>query len=262
MTMKKLGIILFGLSVLVAKPVAGQNMYPFYLDQPEVRYQYNSPGIFKGASWGGIYVGPHQGTLLAIGPNPTVAALSLYCVDFYHFTIPNRVITAQVSHLGGAAPSTFEARLGETGLESYKKAAFLASMFDTYASIGQFAGLSQVQAWSGIQAAMWYYTSGPAGSYMADPYLGDFSAYAEANYLGYGAFNEWSVLSTRAVSNLTWWDSQEFLVRTPGLAVEAVDIGGGIPTVTPEPQTYILLFFGLIFLAFAGRRRLREMGYA
>jgi hypothetical protein len=32
-------------------------------------------------------------------------------------------------------------------------------------------------------------------------------------------------------------------------------------TVTPEPETYLLMATGLIFLAFVGRRRLKENGY-
>ena len=32
-------------------------------------------------------------------------------------------------------------------------------------------------------------------------------------------------------------------------------------SVVPEPQTYVLLFSGLIFMVFFGRRRMKEMGY-
>ena len=34
-----------------------------------------------------------------------------------------------------------------------------------------------------------------------------------------------------------------------------------VQSVAPEPQTYILMASGLIFLVAFGRRRLKEMGY-
>jgi hypothetical protein len=51
---------------------------------------------------------------------------------------------------------------------------------------------------------------------------------------------------------------QEMLMQTAGLPT----ITEVPPTVTPEPQTCVLLFSGLIFMVFFGRRRLKEMGYA
>ncbi len=253
--MKKFGIILFGLGMLLAQPVAAQNIAPALPDQGEVQYSYDYPGQYVKASWNGVYVGPYEGTLLAIGADPTNAAISLYCVDFLHYAMPGKIVTASVSNIGGGDTSL--ARLGAGGLASYKKAAFLSSLFQSYASIAGFSGLTQAQAWSGIHAAIWYFTSG-SGPYTGDAWWGAFRSYADNNYLGYGGYDQWSVLTTKSVANSRIQDSQEFLVQTPGFPT----ITEIPPTVTPEPQTYVLLFSGLIFMVFFGRRRLKEMGYA
>ncbi len=34
-----------------------------------------------------------------------------------------------------------------------------------------------------------------------------------------------------------------------------------VQSVVPEPQTYILMATGLLFMVFFGRRRMKEMGY-
>ncbi len=255
--MKKYGIILFGMGVLLAQPVAAQ-IAPALPDPGTVQYTYNNPSLVK-ASWNGIYVGPYSGTLLAIGADPTNAAISLYCVDFLHYALPGKVVTASVSNIGGG--NTGLARLGAGGLVAYKKAAFLSSLFQSYATIAQFSGLTQAQAWSGIHAAIWSFTSG-GGPYGGDPFFGAFAAYANNNYVGYGDYDQWSVLTTKSVANnYRLQDSQEFLVQTQGLP-RLTEVPEVPPTVTPEPQTYILMLSGLIFLVLIGRRRLKEIGYA
>ncbi|MFH1763252.1 MAG: hypothetical protein ABIF09_03575, partial [Gemmatimonadota bacterium] len=242
--MKKFGIILFGLGMLLAQPVAAQ-IAPALPDQGTVKYTYNNPGQYQGASFGGIYVGPYAGTLRAIGGNPTDAAMSLYCVDFFNFAVQGQVVAAVVSNLDGG--NTSLARLGASGLESYKKTAFLSSLFQTYGSIGQFSGLSQTQAWSGIHAAIWYFTSGEVGRYTSASYLSAFRDYATDNYLNYNGFHQWSVLTTMSVGGNPLWASQEFLVQTQGLP-RLTQVPQVPPTVTPEPQTYGLMLSGLIFL--------------
>jgi hypothetical protein len=245
--MKKLGIILFGLLLLV-QPVQGQDYTP-NLSPPlpypgTVQYAYNYPGNFIVASWNSVYVGPYEGTLMKIGSDPTNVPISLYCVDFTHYALTNKVINAGVSNLGGGDVSG--TRLGASGLEAYKKAAFLSSMFSTYTSVAQFAGLNQAQAFSGIHAAIWYFTTG-GGPYTGDPYWTDFRDYAIANYGSYADYGEWSVLTTQSVEDFRIQDSQEFLVQDP--------------TVSPEPQAFLLVASGLILLVFVGRRRLKEQGY-
>ncbi len=241
--MKKFGIILFGLGMLLPQAVEAQNYAPALPDQGQVQYKFNNAGEFVKASWNGVYVGPYEGTLLSIGADPTSAAISLYCVDFQNYALPGRLVTASVSTLGGG--NTSLTRLGASGLVNYKKAAFLSSLFNSYESVTEFSGLSQRDAWSGLHAAIWSFTSG-GGPYGGDPYYMAFRDYANDNYLGYGRYGRWSVLTTQSVDHPRMRDSQEFLVET----------------VTPEPQTYILLASGLVFLVAFGRRRLKEMGYA
>jgi len=254
--MKYSGIILFSLGLLLAPPLAAQNYAPALPDQGTVQYTYNYPGSYIPASWNGLYVGPYEGTLLKVGSDPTNAAISLYCVDFYHYVMPGKVVTADVSNIGGG--NTSLARLGSGGLASYQKAAFLASLFSSYATLAPFSALTQAQAWSGIHAAIWYYTSG-GGPYTGDPYWTLFRDYAAANYASYGGYGQWSILTTTSIANSRLQDSQEFLVQTEALPVATVEL---TPTVTPEPQTYVLMLTGLFFLVFLGRRRLRELGYA
>jgi len=251
--MKRSGVIVFGLGLLFAPPLAAQNISPTLPDQGTVQYIYNYPGSFIPASWNSVFVGPYEGTLVSIGSDPTSASISLYCVDFFHYVMPGKLVTADVSNIGGG--NTSLARLGATGLASYQKAAFLASLFSSYASLAPFSALTQAQAWSGIHAAIWYYTSG-GGPYTGDPYWEDFRDYAAANYESYTGYGQWSILTTTAIANSYLQDSQEFLVQTAALPATAQLTEA---TVSPEPQTYVLMVTGLIFMALFGRRRLREL---
>lgn len=267
--MKRYGIIIFALAALLAQPLAGQDY---------VKYTYNNPGEYILATWGSYYVGPAAGTLKAIGADPTSAAMSLYCIDFLNPILPAQWVTADVSNVG--AGNSGLTRLGGSGLEVYKKAAFLSSLFDSYMGISQFAGLTQRQAWSGIQSAIWYFTT-PSGTglFTNDLFYTGFRDYANQHYLGYDGYNEWSVLTTTAVANIPSWDSQEMLVRNSLVAAlsDVPETGGDtpptggevpppgsevLPTETPEPQTYLLMGTGLIFLVFLGRRRMKETWYA
>ena len=242
-TMKRFGIILFGLAVVFGQPLAAQTIASDPPNQGEVQYLYNNPGEFSKATFGGAYVGPYAGTLLKIGADPTNAAMSLYCVDFLNWTIPGQVVTADVSNIG--AGNTSLARAGQLGLQSYMKAAFLSSLFQSYPSISQFTGFSQYQAWSGIHGAIWYFMHGEGRySTCTNPALGSFMDYATANYGDWGGYNQWSVLTTTAVSGNPLWDSQEFLVQTRGLRPLTAE-----PPSVPEPQTYLLMGARLLKLS-------------
>jgi len=266
--MKRYGIVLFGLATVLAQPLAGQDY---------VKYTYNNPGQYILSTWASYYVGPAAGTLKAIGADPTSAAMSLYCVDFLNPPLPAQWVTADVSNIGSG--NTSLTRLGASGLEAYKKAAFLSSLFDSYMTISQFTGLTQRQAWSGIQSAIWFFTT-PSGTglFTNDLFYGSFRDYANQHYLDYAGYGEWSVLTTTAVANNPSWDSQEIMVRNPLIAAlsDVPPTGGDLPptggdltppggdltpTVTPEPQTYLLMGTGLVFLVLLGRRRMKEMGY-
>jgi hypothetical protein len=197
------------------------------------------------ASWNSVYVGPYEGTLLQIGADPTHASISLYCVDFLHYALPNKVVTASVSVLGEGDTSLTRLKAG--GLLAYQKAAFLSSLFHSYGSVAQFSGLTQAQAWSGIHGAIWYFTSG-AGAYSADPYWGAFRDYANGNYASYTGYNQWAVLTTKSIEASRLQDSQEFLVQMPPPP----------PPVVPEPASYLLMAVGVLLLLFFGRSRIRE----
>ena len=110
--MKFSGIILFSLGLLLAPPLAAQNYAPALPDQGTVQYTYNYPGSYIPASWNGLYVGPYEGTLLKVGSDPTHAAISLYCVDFYHYVLPGKVVTADVSTIGGGNGNPVEGVAG------------------------------------------------------------------------------------------------------------------------------------------------------
>jgi hypothetical protein len=256
--MKKFGVIVFGMGLLLGQPVAAQeyvpNIAPALPFPGTVQYAYNNPGAYVIASWNSVYVGPYEGTLHMVGADPTNAPISLYCVDFSHYVLKDKLVNATVSNLGGGDVSA--TRLGAGGLDAYKKAAYLSSLFSSYTSTADpvLSALGQQAAFSGIHAAIWYFISG-AGPYTGDPYWEDFRDYANGNWTSYAGYGAWSVLTTTSVENFRIQDSQEVLVQSAFSSVQT-------SISSPEPQTYALLGIGLIFLVFVGRRRLKEQGYA
>jgi hypothetical protein len=180
---------------------------------------------------------------------------TLYCVDYYNRIHVGYDATARVSNIGVGDMSL--TRLGLEGpansiygtpLLRYQKAAWLASLY--FASPGTLH-------WSAIQRTIWTMMT-PAYSIQAvytNPYL---AQVADPNWdPGDFNFNEWSVLTPMTADGSQIAPKQEMITQAlvPGS-------GGAVgPTVTPEPETYVLLLLGLGFLAFFGRRRMREMGY-
>ena len=75
-------------------------------------------------------------------------------------------------------------------------------------------------------------------------------------------FNEWNVLTPYDFGDRGELDGirgrQEMLAQSP---VNVVNVLARPPIQVPEPQTYILLLSGMIFMVFFGRRRVKEMGY-
>lgn len=239
--MKKLGIILFGLALLV-QPVQAQDYAPTLPDESFVTYTYTGPEEWV-VQWG-VAVGPYTGTLLT----PTNANITLYCVDFYR-RVKSGVITAQALSLGNADHFPFSQRWGASNvtmpvpLVNFQKAAYLASMFHSYT--GQ---PGQAEAWKAIHGAIWTLVSGAPSGVSGYPGVAGYLAMADAGYLGYGNYDNWRLLKTEAVNGNKGLTSQYFLVQSE--------------VVTPEPQTYLLLGSGLLFLVFVGRRRLKENGYS
>ncbi|MBT8397189.1 MAG: hypothetical protein HKO65_03935 [Gemmatimonadetes bacterium] len=238
-TMKKLGIILFGL-LLLAQPVQAQDLAPKIADGATVTYTYNGPEAYYGG-WG-VIVGPYKGTLLT----PTNANMTLYCVDFYR-RVMTGTITAEALSLSNPGNFPVSQRWGSTttyspvALANFQQAAYLASMFH------QFTGQpGQAAAWRAIHGAIWTLVSGVPATISTDPDVMTYLAMANAGYQSYGDYHDWRLLKTTAVNGNEFGTSQHFLVQT----------------VSPEPQTYVLLGSGLLFLVFVGRRRLKENGYS
>jgi len=255
--MKKFGIILFGLGMLLAQPVAAQQTAPSYApdvpNQTLFEYEFRKGSGVRGdwEEWA-PQVGPYLGR---VGwDNPTGPLFTLYSVDFVNSIYSGLDVNAMVSNIGvgdmsmtllgaGSGASTYG-----TPLQRYQSAAWLASQYFT-------AGTS---SWSSIQAAIWTIMTPtfPVSSTFANPWL---STVIASGFVPTGIdFDRWSVLTAMDDTGQRLIGRQEMLMQGPVLRT----VGEVPPTVTPEPQTYVLLFSGLIFLVVFGRRRLKEMGYA
>jgi hypothetical protein len=253
--MKRLGVILFSLTLIFAQPVAGQFTWsPDLAPQlgPTVTYQFFATEV----GWG------NRGPYIARLPYPGGAEVNIYCVDRWRSVGWNDIVTANVVNLN-AADASFnglypEPDVGKTGLqlkEAYQKAAYLAWMMSqgTFASKGAWDMYVQ-----NIHIAMWHFTSGVGVS--GDENVEGTSAYwakfANDAFGGVGlrpGFNvgEWSLLATTSYQDYPG-----------GPVIDGKTQYMLTQSVVPEPQTYVLMGTGLVFLVFFGRRRLKEMGYA
>jgi hypothetical protein len=214
------------------------------------------------ASWGGVYLGPYTGQLVS---DPTQPMFTMYCVDYDHEISLGQTWTINESNL--ATSDLSQTREGTSGLGTYQQTAYLASLFDSwnllsgvqwdplhstqtfgqyFASIGSGVTWSQRNVWSGIHAAIWSMTAAsfPTAGSLADALAHAFAVYADYQYgqgfAGTGInFAEWSVLSPTPLAGTG--TAQEMLVRT---------------TVTPEPETWVMLGTGMLLLfGFARKRR-------
>jgi hypothetical protein len=210
------------------------------------------------AYWGGVYIGPYNGQLVS---DPTQPMFTMYCIDYTHSISRGQVWTVNESNLAGG--DLTQTRLGDGSLGVYSQAAYLASLFDSWdvlASVsydggthtfGTYFGGNKRYMWSGIHAAIWKLTSGGAApsNGMADGVALPFLTYASLmSTSGFGGMNlaEWSVLTP--LDKDSRYSAQEMLVRTT------------VTTVTPEPETYLLLGTGMLFLfAMARRKRIGEI---
>jgi hypothetical protein len=274
--MKRFGVALLTvLAVAAPQAVSAQNTLPQPLGAQEYLDFQNANSAVV-AAWGGVMVGPYNGQLTSMPGNP---AITIYCVDFAHWAGDQ---TVNVTNIGGPTPSNGYSGLDNTRLGydmvgdtqlRYRKAAFLASLFDSYATttlgsvngstvVSGFNVSSQKNAWSGLHAAIWTIMAPPAYTFPADatfsvnatmlnqmaaPWVqwANTMASGDATFGGMN-FTEWSVLTdVNAMGQAPSGNSggkQEYLVRTT--------------TVTPEPETMILLLSGMLLLGFAARRRL------
>jgi hypothetical protein len=262
-------------AALLLAPTAllAQDVLPRPLNAQE-NLKFLSGGNVVADWWKSVLIGPYTGTITS--GNPTIPQITLYCVDFSHEVSAGQTWTANVTDLGSA---TSDASLGDTRLLNtplssggdnpaltgdsfarYSQAAYLASLFSSWSdyatggadpltySGGSFA--TQQDVYSGISAAIWtIMTYGFPGSFggeitntaLAAAMAAPFVTMAQTNYANFD-LSGWSILTDAAVVN-GQPGTQEFLVRT---------------TVTPEPQTYLLLLSGLIVVFAVSWWRRRE----
>jgi hypothetical protein len=163
-------------------------------------------------------------------------------VDFNHYAGSQTVNVTDIG-LGQSDAGLGATRLGSSdgNLGRYRQAAYLASLFDSWESLGY--GADQRTVWSGIHSAIWsLMTLDPIGgtSYaLRDQIIDDHGADGLA-FSGDG----WYLLSPDGNYN-----GQEMLIRGPASTV-------------PEPSTYLLMATGLLLLAAFGRKRMKQFGEA
>lgn len=175
----------------------------------------------------GYYVGPFTGTVLS---DPTRPTINLFCVDVLNQVRFGQQWTGVFTNLGsGDFGAT---RHGISAKSSYQKAAWLASQYKA-------SGI-QTSQWGGIQAAVWNLLNPGNPNGGTNPLANSSEAYwlaqADGWYNGGGAqsfdFSRWSIVTDVGAAGLvSGGGTQEFLTDT---------------TVTPEPETLILLGTGLL----------------
>jgi PEP-CTERM motif len=215
-------LLLLALSTVALAQPAGVSAQLFYNGIPGAQEYLDFLGG-SNVGFGGVQVGPYVAQFTSdIGQD-----FSIYCVDYNHHAIDQLV---NVSALASTGLSN--TRLGALGdaaaFDTYRTAAYLASLFDTAPATGA--------AWGPIHRAIWALTSGQSqwDSYLSDTYLGAGWETAAANFNTDG----WYVLSPTDQPG-----GQEFLMRTVSV---------------PEPATFVLLATGLLLLAAFSRRRLQS----
>jgi hypothetical protein len=182
----------------------------------------------------GVQVGPYLGRFT----DPTTPQFSIYCVDYNHYA---RDQTVNVTALD--ASDLDNTRLND--YDDYRRAAYLASLFDPDTDVNEDGIPDGTAGWGGIHAAIWQITSGVAkgDATLREYYLGLADANA-ATFITQG----WYVLSPLNVSGGAYdGTGQEFLMRTVSV---------------PEPATFLLLASGLLCLAAVSRRRILKAGDA
>jgi hypothetical protein len=192
-------------------------------------------------AFGNAPIGPYTGRVVSMPGQPLI---SLYSVDYKVGVRLGSAWTANVSEIN--LQSMQNTKLGILGddsqaLSRYQKAAWLASQFTSNLS---------VTAWTELASAIW--TVALNGDVPSLPYYGQYGNWlnlanaAEAGgYRGFN-FNEW-----RIVTDIT--SSGAKLSYDPEM-VESYHEALVRVTVTPEPETMILLLSGLLVLGVAWRR--------
>jgi hypothetical protein len=205
-------LALAGATMLAAAaPAAAQN----------IQFQTQKPNPAVTAF--GYYVGPFSGTLLS---DPTRPTIDLFCLDVMNQVQFGQKWTAVFTNLANG--NLANTRHGAASVLNYKKAAWLTS---------QYAATATSQ-WGGIQAAVWnlFNPGNPNGG--TSPGNNTHEAYwlAQAStFASSAAFNTFDYSKYTIVTDVNGVGQrvggvQEFMTTT----------------VTPEPETYLLMGTGLL----------------
>lgn len=232
--MRKLArqIVLWSAFLLMPAAVQGQvidDYQGFLSDGEEYSLDFRGSGdaVVSSRSLNGmsVYVGPYTGRLSSSGV--TSASFSIICVDFEARAGDQNVVVTSLGDAAGDA-DLFNTRLGTASgsFNSYRRAAYYASLFDSWTTLGA----NQRTVWTDIHSMIWSNVS---------------NSFSDGGVQTAFDLNAWETFSLDGWYLLTSTDSphfQEMLVRGPTASV-------------PEPSTYLLMATGLAFLAVLGRRR-------
>jgi hypothetical protein len=207
------------------------------------------PGGLNNPVAGNVYVGPY-------GPAPFVSALgqpsTLYvlCVDFLNEVNFGDHYAVNVTNLGGAGRNTVEDTRHPGDVATYRKAAWLGSLFSS----------TPTNLWGSVHYAVWnLFTPAEApddarsAQYLALADVAASNDYGAFDYQGahYGAVDmtQYWVLTDVDAEGRALGGKQEFVVNS-------ADALGPTATV-PEPGTLLLVGSGVAAVAFLAWRRRR-----
>lgn len=207
-------------------------------------------------------VGPVNETLTNMYTQRPGQALGItaFCVDFANGISNNTTYQANVTSLGavleGNATLARTRHTGAAGLLGYQKAAFLVDQLLS-PSVAALTGSARNQTWGAIQGAIWSIFTPTAVTL-------DASTSTTNNRVI--EFWQQQADDFAASSRLATYDFSRFYiitdVRAAGLASggvqEFMTASAGLPTVTPEPGTVLLLGVGLAAVGGAAARRRRR----
>jgi hypothetical protein len=196
-----------------------------------------------------IAVGPYSGSF--VRGTGTTSSFSIYCVDYENspFTGPDNPHKVRTTSLGGAMDDgdLGNTRLGNLSgtfapserLGRYRQAAYLSSLFGSWASFNNGGALTKTQVWGALHAAIWNTVLPGFGGFAdADSDTGGLAT----NFTTMGKDFDgkgWYVL-TATTDEGELAPFQEFLVRVP------------------EPSTYMLLGTGFLLMVGVSRKRFSE----
>lgn len=185
-----------------------------------------------------VRVGPYTGSFASVSGN-----FPIFCVDYLHWA-SNTTGSVNVYGVGGDLGNVSTTRFDDP--LRYRRAAYLASMFETY------AGASNRRfMWSALHAAIWQTTSGvdvvASGQIALDDQRDTFFQMAQTNVTASGGFsgNGWYVISSEELAASGYANGnydgtgQEFLVQR-----------------VPEPGTMLLMLTGFVMLVGVSRKRI------